>query len=230
MALLDNPDMKDLLPMEKAEKYGIDKLSPSELLAIILRVGQPNFPITELTADLMRRNDNKLKVLERRTRQELMSLPGIGPVKAFQIEAVLEIMRRYNLEKLDDRPVFKMSSDIFRYMQPKAAPLSTESIWILLLNRKNALIECKTVSSGGTSATVFDLKNILRQILITPGVEAVIMIHNHPSGNLRPSPQDDQITRQMMDGCRYLGIRMLDHLIVTQDSYFSYSDEGRLDI
>lgn len=218
-----------LLPMEKAEKYGIDKLTPAELLAIILRVGQPNMPITELTADLMRRNENKLKVLERRTREELMSLPGIGPVKAFQIEAVLEIMRRYNLEKLDDRLVFKLSGDIFRYMQPKAARLTTESIWILLLNRANALIECKTVSSGGTSATVFDLKSILRQILITPGVESIIMVHNHPSGNLRPSPQDDQITLQLKEGCRYIGIRLLDHIIVTQDSYYSYSDQGRMD-
>ena len=228
MGFPDTIGSKDLLPMEKAEKYGIDKLTPAELLAIILRVGQPNFPITELTADLMRRNDNKLKVLERRTREELMSLPGIGPVKAFQIEAVLEIMRRYNMETVDDRLIFKTSSDIFRYMHPKASRLNTESIWILLLNRAHALLECKIVSSGGTSATVFDLKTILRQILITPGVETIIMVHNHPSGNLKPSTQDDQITKSLQEGCKYLGISLLDHVIVTQDSYYSYADSGRL--
>lgn len=214
--------------MEKAEKYGIKSLTPSELLAIILRVGQPGFPVTELTAELMARNENKLKVLERRTRDELMTLPGIGPVKAFQIEAVLEIMRRYNMEKLGDRLVIRSSADIFNYMQPEAAPLSTESIWMLLLNRKNAVLERRVVSSGGTSSTVFDLKNILRQVLITPGVEAVIMVHNHPSGSLLPSPQDDAITRQLMEGCKYLGIKMLDHVIVTQDGYYSYCDQGRL--
>lgn len=219
---------EELLPMEKAEKYGIKSLEPSELLAIILRTGQPGMPVTELTADLMRRNDGKLKVLERRTRDELMDIRGIGRVKAFQIEAVLEIMRRYNLEKLGDRFTVRSSTDIFSYMQPIAAPLSTESIWLLLLNRKNSVIECKTVSSGGTSATVFDLKNILRQVLITPGIEAVIMVHNHPSGNLRPSPQDDAITRQMTEGCKYIGLKLLDHVIVTQDSFYSYSDEGRL--
>lgn len=214
--------------MEKAEKYGIKALDPSELLAIILRTGQPNFPVTELTADLMRRNENKLKVLERRSREELMELPGIGRVKAFQIEAVLEIMRRYNLEKLGDRVTIRNATDIFNYMQPLAAPLNVENIWILLLNRANAIIDCRAVSQGGTSATVFDLKTILRKVLLTPGVEAVIMVHNHPSGSLRPSPQDDTITRQLKQGCEYLGLRMLDHVIVSQDSFYSYSDEGRL--
>lgn len=219
---------EELLPMEKAEKYGIKALVPSELLAIILRTGQPNFPVTELTADLMRRNENKLKVLERRSREELMELPGIGRVKAFQIEAVLEIMRRYNLEKLGDRVTIRNATDIFNYMQPLAAPLNVENIWILLLNRANAIIDCRAVSQGGTSATVFDLKTILRKVLLTPGVEAVIMVHNHPSGSLRPSPQDDTITRQLKQGCEYLGLRMLDHVIVSQDSFYSYSDEGRL--
>ena len=221
-------DDERLLPMEKAEKYGIKSLVPSELLAIVLRTGQPGFPITDLTADLMRRNENKLKVLERRTREELMALPGIGRVKAFQIEAVLEIMRRYNMEKLGDRVIIRQAKDIFEYMQPIAAPLTTEKIWVILLNRKNAVLECREVSSGGTTATVFDLKNILRNILIMPGIESVILVHNHPSGNLRPSPQDDAITRQFKEGCNYLDIKMLDHIIVTQDGYFSYSDEGRL--
>lgn len=217
-----------LLPMEKAEKYGLDKLECSELLAIILRTGQKGFPITEMTEELMRLNAGKLKVLERRSREELMAVPGIGPVKAFQIAAVLEIMRRYNLEKLGDRITIRSAGDIFAYMQPEASPLTTEHIWILLLNRANAIVERRVVSSGGTGATVFDLKNILRQILITPGVESLIMVHNHPSGGLRPSPQDDEITRQLKEGCRYVGLKLLDHVIVTQDSYYSYSDSGRL--
>lgn len=219
---------ENLLPMEKAEKYGMKALEPSELLAIILRTGQPGFPITKMTADLMGRNENKFKVLERRCREELMTIPGIGRVKAFQIEAVLEIMRRYNMEKLGDRVVIKNSNDIFLYMRNEAARHNIEKIWILLLNRANAILECREVSSGGTSATVFDLKMVLRQILITPGIEAVVMVHNHPSGSLRPSPQDDQITRQLAEGCRYLGIRLLDHVIVTPDDCYSYADEARL--
>lgn len=218
-----------MLPMEKAEKYGFQALSTSELLAIVLRVGQPGIPVTKMTAELMRRNNGKLKVLERRSREELMELPGIGRVKAFQIEAVLEIMRRYNIEKLGDRLVIRGASDIFQFMQPKAAPLAVEHIWIILLNRTNAVIDCLTVSQGGSSATVFDLKTILRSVLLTPGIESVIMVHNHPSGSLKPSPQDDDITRRLTRGCEYLGLRMLDHVIVTQDGFYSYSDEGRLE-
>ena len=217
-----------LLPMEKAEKYGMKSLSTAELLAIILRIGTRSLPIMELTKELMRVNENKLKALERRTRAELMEIEGIGPVKAFQIEAVLEIMRRYNMEKIGDRIFIKSSADIFQYMQPEAGPLITENIWLIILNRSNAVIERKVISSGGTSATVFDLKHILRQALMTPGIEYVIMVHNHPSGNLRPSPQDDNITRQLHEGCKYIGLRMLDHVIVTQDGYYSYADEGRL--
>lgn len=217
-----------MLPMEKAEKYGIKSLSTAELLAVILRVGQPGLPITEMTRMLMNANDNKLKMLERRSREELMTIPGIGPVKAFQIEAVLEIMRRYNMEKLGDRIVIRLSRDIFDYMQPEAGPLVTEHLWLIILNRANAVIDRKEISSGGTSATVFDLKNLLRQALMTPGIESLIIVHNHPSGNLHPSPQDDEITRQMSQGCKYLGLRFLDHIIVTQDGYFSYADEGRL--
>lgn len=217
-----------MLPMEKAEKFGFEVLSTSELLAIILRVGQPGLPIVEMTAELMRQNEDKLKILERRSREELMQIPGIGPVKAFQIEAVLEIMRRYNMEKLDERFMVRKAADIYRYMHPKAAKLSTEHIWIILLNRKNAILDCKTVSQGGTSATVFDLKIILRHILLAQGVESIIMVHNHPSGSLRPSPQDDTITRQLAEGTKAIGIKMLDHVIVTQDGYFSYADEGRL--
>lgn len=220
--------MENLLPMEKAEKYGFESLSTSELLAIILRTGQTGIPVTMMTANLMAANDGRLKVLERRSRQELMLTPGIGRVKAFQIEAVLEIMRRYNLETLGDRFTIRSAADIFRYMHPKAAPLSVENIWLLMLNRKNALIECRTISQGGSSATVFDLKTILRNVILTPNIESVAMVHNHPSGSLSPSPQDDQITRQLKDGCQYLGIKMLDHVIVTQDGYYSYNDNNRL--
>lgn len=206
----------------------MDSLTTSELLAIILRTGQQGMPVTQLTAALMKENQGKLKVLERRSRAELAMMRGIGRVKAFQIEAVLEIMRRYNRETIGDRPTIRSSQDIFNIMRDKAAKESTEHIWILLLNRSNALIECRMVSAGGTSAAVFDIKTILRQVITTPGVEGIILTHNHPSGNLRPSPQDDTITKQLKDGCTYLGIRLLDHVIVTQDSFYSYSDSGRL--
>lgn len=218
----------ELPPIEKAEKYGFSALTPSELLAIILRSGTPGTPITRLTKALMEKNEWKLKVLERRSIRELMETKGIGKVKAFQIEAMLEIMRRYNMEKFGDRIFIKNSVNIYDFMKGEASKEPVENIWIILLNGQNAVIERRVVSSGGSMATVFDLKVILRHVLTTPGVESVIMVHNHPSGNLRPSPQDDEITRSLKEGCKFVGLRLLDHVIVTSDSFYSYADNGRL--
>lgn len=220
-----DPDQR---PQERAEKYGVGVLSLPELWALILRSGQPGVPITDLTRELMRSNDGKLRNLERRSRHELMQIPGIGPVKALQIEAVLEVMRRYERESFDKNTVIRTSADIYNFMRPIAAPLNTEQIWIMILSRSNTVLSCKSVSSGGTSSTVFDIKTILREIISMPRAERIVMVHNHPSGNLKPSVQDDSITRMLKEGCGYLGLSLVDHLIVTQDSFYSYYDEGRL--
>lgn len=215
-------------PQEKAERLGIGALTLPELWALVLRSGQPGVPITRLTKELMSANGGKLRNLERRSRKELMRIPGIGNVKALQIEAVLEIMRRYNRESLGEKVIIKTPEDIYNYIRHEAASLNCEKIWIMMLTRSAALESCKAVSSGGTTGTVFDVKTILREVISTPRVESVVMIHNHPSGNLRPSREDDNITRMMKEGCEYLGIKFMDHLIVTQDSFFSYHIEGRL--
>lgn len=215
-------------PQERAEKHGMSVLSLPELWALILRSGQPGVPITTLTRELMRSNGDKLRNLERRTRDELMQIQGIGRVKALQIEAVLEVMRRYERERLDDNIRIKTAQDIYDYIRPEAAPLNTEQIWIMVLSRSNMLLQCKPVSSGGTSSTVFDVRTILRELIAMPRAERVVMIHNHPSGNLTPSPQDDRITRSMKEGCTYVGLSFVDHLIVSQDEYYSYYEQGRL--
>lgn len=218
----------DERPQEKAERLGVNSLSLSELWAVILRAGQPGVPITELTRRMMHENDNKLKILERRSRDELMQIPGIGPVKAIQIEAVLEIMRRYNMEKLGDRVCITGAEVIADYMRPLCSKLNVEKIWILFLSRKNDVILHREMSSGGSTATVFDVKKIIRDALLVSGCEAIVMCHNHPSGNNRPSGQDDAITRQLADACKMLSIRFLDHVIIAGDTYYSYYENGRL--
>lgn len=215
-------------PQEKAEKYGVKVLTLPELWALILRSGQPGVPITQLTRELMRSNGNKLRTLERRTREELMLIPGIGRVKALQIEAVLEVMRRYEMERFEQKAIIRTAKDIYDYMRAQASGENVEHIWIMTLSRSNMLLNCKMVSTGGTSSTVFDIKTILREIIATPRAERVVMVHNHPSGNLRPSPQDDSITRSIKEGCQYLGLTFMDHVIVAQDGYYSYFEENRL--
>lgn len=218
----------DERPQEKAERLGVSALSLSELWAVILRAGQPGMPITQLTQQLMHLNDNKLRNLERRTVDELQLINGIGRVKAIQIAAVLEIMRRYNREKIGEKVRIKDSKVIFEYMKNIASCNSVEKIWILFLSRSNDVIACREMSSGGSTATVFDIKKILREALLISGCEGIVMCHNHPSGNVVPSGPDDNITRMLSEGCRTMSIRFVDHVIIGGDSYYSYHDSGRL--
>lgn len=218
-------------PRERAINHGIGSLTTAELLAVILRTGQQGLPITDLCRQLLNDNDNSLLKLERRSRKELTLTKGIGDAKALQIEAMMEIMRRYLREATEaaTKTVDPISSSkkIYERMRCRIANLPHEEIWVLLLNRRNQVIKEFRVSSGGQSASVFDVKMIMKRALLEDAC-SLILCHNHPSGQLRPSPQDDGITRTMNQACRSLDIRMLDHVIVTVGGYYSYNDEGRM--
>lgn len=218
-------------PQERALTYGIQSLTTAELLALILRVGQPGMPITDLCRQLMNDNENSLLRLERRTREELMLTRGIGKTKALQVEAIMEIMRRYQRETVDyasgkTKRIYS-SKDIHERMRYRIANLDHEEIWVILLNNKNDVIKEFCVTSGSAVASVFDCKMIIKRALLE-NATGLAMCHNHPSGNLMSSPQDDQITRKLKEACRSMDIRMLDHVIVTVAGFYSYSDEGRL--
>ena len=220
---------RDDTPRERAEKYGVVSLSIPDLWALILRTGIVGKPITELCRDFMRENDGKLTRLERRTRAELLNIKGLGRLKALQIEAVMELIRRYNMEEPAPNPQIKSSADIFRMMRPRIGGLPHEEIWALLLNRRNECMKCLQLSKGGISASVFDVRLLLRQAL-TENASSVALCHNHPSGTRTPSPQDDAITLKCKGACEALDLTFLDHIIVTSHNsrYFSYRDEGRL--
>lgn len=214
-------------PQEKAINFGVATLSVSELWAVLLRTGQPGCPITTLTQQLMNDNSNRLKLLERRTREELMTTKGIGLVKAVQIECVMELIRRYNREDVGEHVIITCSENIFKYMQPRIGHLNHEEIWVIFLNRRNAVTGSRQFSKGSATGTVFDVKSIMREALLR-NAEGIILCHNHPSGNTRPSGQDDNITRIMKTAADSLGLRMLDHIIVTQSGFYSYADSGQL--
>ena len=214
-------------PRERALKHGIGALSAADLWAIVLRTGLPGKPITELCRDLMRANDGSLRRLERRALKELTSIKGIGTTKAVQIQAVMELIRRYIAEEASDNPIVTKSADIFSIMRPKIGNLPYEEIWALLMNRRNEVLTLYRVSEGGSASTVFDVKKLLKAALLE-GCCSIALCHNHPSGTLRPSAQDDGMTQRCREACQATDIRLIDHLIITSDSYFSYSDEGRL--
>lgn len=223
---------QDERPRERAVNHGIGSLTTAELLALILRTGQPGLPITDLCRQLMKDNDNSLLRLERRSRNELTLTKGIGEAKALQIEAMMEVMRRYEQEIIDKATrrldQLQTAKSIHDRMRCRIANLDHEEVWIILLNRRNEVIKEFRLTSGSSVASVFDTKMILKRALLEDA-QGVAMCHNHPSGTLRPSPQDDNITHKLSTACKTMDLRLLDHVIITTGGYYSYSEEGRID-
>lgn len=218
---------EDQQPREKAEKFGVGVLSVPELWSIVLRVGSPGYPITELCRDLMKANDGSLHRLERRTKQELCSLKGIGGVKAIEIMAVMELIRRYFQEDIPQDDPIRSSSNIYERMRHKIGNLDHEEIWMLLLNRRNQVIKDIKLTSGTGTSSVFDTKHAIKLALLE-NAESMILCHNHPSGTLKPSVQDDKLTQDLKEACRFMGIKFLDHVIVTAGGFYSYNDQAKL--
>lgn len=222
--MLRAADMEcDQAPRERAERHGVQVLTDSELWALILRTGMPGLPITTLTANMMKENSGSLLNLQRRERSELLSMKGVGMVKAIQIEAVWELVRRYNLEKPHENPVITSSKDIHAYMAPEIGNLPHEEIWIILLKRNNQIINRYRITTGSSTQTVYDLKRVMRTALMERA-EALIMCHNHPSGSLLPSKPDRDITHKTKEACKMMDISFLDHVIITPHGYYSFHD------
>lgn len=218
---------EDQQPREKALKNGIHSLSVPELWAIILRTGTPGYPITELCRDLMRKNEGSLHLLERRDLKELCEFKGIGTTKAIEILAVMEMIRKYMAEKIPEYDQIRSSDQIYQRMRHIIGNLDHEEIWVILLNRQNRVIKEARISSGTSTSSVFDNKQAIKMALLE-NAEGMILCHNHPSHSLRPSSQDDNLTKSLKQACNFMNIRLLDHVIVTANGYFSYNDQGKL--
>lgn len=218
---------EDQQPREKALKYGVEFLTVPELWAIILRIGSQGYPITQLCRDMMKNNNGSLHRLERRTLQELCEIPGIGEMKAVQILAVMELIKKYCQEDIPMEDPIRTSNQIYQRMRHKIGNLDHEEIWMLLLNRQNKVIKDVKLTSGTSIASVFETKKAIK-IAILESAESVILCHNHPSGSLHPSPQDDSLTRDLKEACKYMGMKLLDHVIITANGFFSYNDSSRL--
>ena len=217
----------DMQPRERVLRYGISSVSNADLLAIILRTGVHGYPITDICRDLMEMNGNLFLNVERLSREQIMETKGLGELKAMQVEAVMEIVRRYSRERVGNRIRIVGPDTIFEIMRPEIGNLPHEEMWAIFMNHSNQVIGKMRVSEGSATATIFDVKKILRRALATH-TEGIALCHNHPSGILRPSGADDMITRRLRDACKTLEINFLDHLIVTTDGYYSYRDSTSL--
>jgi DNA repair protein RadC len=212
-------------PREKLLAKGITSLSNAELLAILIRSGGRSESAVELARKILITAGNNLRELGRFSVNDLVKHKGMGPAKAVAIIAALELGRRRGKSDLQDKIRIAGSQDVYALFQPVLGDLAHEEFWILLLNRANRVIDNVRISQGGISGTVIDVRIILKHALDRLA-SAMILCHNHPSGNLKPSEADMKITSKISDSCRTMDLQLLDHLIIADNSYFSFSDEG----
>ena len=213
-------------PREKLKNHGAHVLSTAELIAILIATGTKEESAIEVSKKLVESSDNSINQLAKKELNELMKIKGIGFAKAVSLAAAFELGKRRKTE-VSNVVSIKSSHDIYTLAQPLIEDLKTEEFWAILLNRGNKIISKKRISHGGVSATVVDVK-ILLKYAIDELASAVIVFHNHPSGNSNPSAEDKLITQKIKNALTIVDINLVDHLVVTQDSYFSFADEGLL--
>ena len=212
-------------PREKMLVKGIRSLSDAELIAILIGSGNLDESAVEVSRRIMSSVNNNLNELGKKTINDLQKFKGIGPAKAITITAAMELGRRRKESEPEEKPKVVTSADCAAIFKPLLSDLPHEEFWVLLLNRNNLVIDKMLVSQGGLSGTVIDVRIILKMALDKLAC-SIILCHNHPSGNLIPSEADKDITKKIKEAGKHMDIPVLDHLIIANDSYFSFADEG----
>lgn len=212
-------------PREKFLRKGQSDMSIAELIAILIGSGNRNESALDLAKRILSSVDHDLSALAKMSHDDLCNFKGIGHAKAISIAAALELGKRRRESQIKLKEVISSSQTAFELIAPHLLDLPHEEFWIILLNRANRMIEIKNVSKGGVSGTVADAKLIFKAAL-GKLASSIILFHNHPSGNLKPSKADLQLTDKLVKGGKNLDIAVLDHLIIGNNSYFSFADEG----
>ncbi len=214
-------------PREKLMLNGKASLSNAELIAILIGSGNKNESAVQLAQRILSSFDNNLNQIGKLTINDLMKFNGIGEAKAISIIAALELGKRRKEEEPSKRQKITSSKDAFEIMHPLLQDLPHEEFWILLLNRSNSVIEKIKISVGGISGTVADIR-LISKPAIEKLASGIILSHNHPSGNKKPSMADENLTKKIKQALDLFEIKLLDHIIVTEADYFSFADEGLL--
>ncbi|WP_424495114.1 RadC family protein [Salinimicrobium sp. GXAS 041] len=218
---------EDDRPREKLLQKGKMSLSDAELLAILIGSGSRNESAVELCKKVLASAGNSLSELGKLSVGQLTVHKGIGEAKAITIMAALELGRRRRAEEALEKKKISSSASVFELMQPIIGELPHEEFWIIYLNNSNKVIDQLQLSKGGITGTLVDVRLALKKALEL-GATSIILSHNHPSGNLNPSSADKQLTQKLKTAGESLDIKILDHIIVTEKSYFSFADEGLL--
>ncbi len=214
-------------PREKLLNKGRSALSDAELIAILIGSGSRSESAVELSKRILSSVDNNLNELGRLSIKQLMQFKGIGEAKAVTIAGALEIGRRRRGEEFLKVDKITSSKTAFEILQPIMGELEHEEFWILYLNNSNKVLQKSQLSKGGITGTLVDVRIIMKQTLEL-GAVGLILAHNHPSGTLKPSKADKEITQKIKRASESLDIKVLDHLIITQKDYFSFADNHLL--
>ncbi len=216
-------------PREKLAAFGPGALTPSELLAILIRTGDPRGSLTavDLARELWGRCGGRWSELRQHTAAELAALPGMGPAKAAAVAAALEIGRRLDACPLEESAPFRTSRQVYEHYAARLADARKEQFFCLLLDARNRLLREDRVSEGTLTASLVHPREAFRSA-VREAASAVIFAHNHPSGDPSPSRDDVDLTQRLGDAGRVLGIRVLDHVIVGRGQHYSFADEGAL--
>lgn len=214
-------------PREKMMLKGAEALSDAELLAILIGSGNTEESAVALMQRVLAAAGNDLNRLGKWEIRDFARFKGLGPAKSITILAALELGKRRKLREHAERLTIRSSEDIYHLFHPLLCDLPYEEFWVLLLNQAAKVIDKVRISRGGIDQTTADVRSILREALLQRATQ-IALVHNHPSGNTRPSNDDLRLTQQARQAAQTMNIRLLDHVIVTDGSYYSFCDEGQL--
>lgn len=214
-------------PREKMMRLGPEALSHAELLAILIGSGSTKESAVDLMKRVLSDCGNNLNTLGKMSLQDLMRYNGIGEAKAITILAACELGKRRQMETPEERPDCGSATRIYNLMHPVMQDLDVEEFWILLMNQNFKLIKKLRISHGGITEVAVDIRIIMREAVLA-NATVLAVCHNHPSGSLYPSKQDDSLTMNIKRACETMRLHFLDHIIITDGAYYSYQEEGRL--
>ncbi|WP_298903652.1 DNA repair protein RadC [uncultured Psychroserpens sp.] len=218
---------QDDQPREKLRDKGLPALSDAELIAILIGSGNREESAVDLCKRILSSVDYNLNALGKLTLKQLMAFKGIGEAKAISVVAALELGRRRRGGEALLQNKITSSHSVFELMQPIIGELPHEEFWIIYLNNANKVIQKQQLSKGGITGTLVDVRLVMKTALES-GAVGLILTHNHPSGNLKPSIADKNLTQKLKLAAQSLDIKVLDHLIITEKAYFSFADENLL--
>jgi len=226
-----NISIKDLAeddrPREKMLQKGRQALSDAELIAILIGSGSRSESAVQLAQRILMESGNDMNALARLSIKDLQKFKGIGEAKAISIAAALELGRRRTNDSSKEVKKIASSSSAYDILRPKMQDLPHEEFWVMLLSRSNKVLDVQLVGRGGVTGTVADVKIILKMALERLA-SGIIISHNHPSGNLTPSQSDIQLTKKIKEAAVWMDVSLLDHLIISDEGYYSFADQGIL--